>query len=383
MSLSSLRRLRVPGVLALLTLGIAACDLGGTSPTPAATLAPAPTATQQAAAPTTSAATQQAVAPTDTAAASTPVPTLTGDNQIDNTKLYHDSRDPQFRSPGGAVPAGSDVTLRLRTAPGDLTAAQVRIWDTRVETETLAPMHPTAPDMWEATVHTPAQAAALYYRFIGADGSSTAYYNDDKAQDGGVGAGEGYQTDTDYVITAYDPGFKTPDWLKGGVVYQIFPDRFNNGDPSNDKPAGSFIYGDKTESRKWGDAPTGGSDFFGGDLRGVIDKLDYLKSLGVTAIYFNPIFASPSNHRYDTTDYSKIDPALGDLDTFKELVSKAKAQGIHIILDGVFNHSSSDSVYLDKYSRYPTDGAYESKSSPYFSWYTFRDWPQKYNGWQN
>src|SRR4051812_29497760 len=124
MSLSSLQRLRVPGVLALLTLGIAACDLGGTPPTPAATLAPAPTATQQ----VTPAVTQQAAAPTGTVAAPTPIPTLTGDNQIDNTKLYHDSRDPQFRSPVAAVPAGSDVTLRLRTAPGDLTAAQVRIW---------------------------------------------------------------------------------------------------------------------------------------------------------------------------------------------------------------------------------------------------------------
>jgi glycosidase len=240
-----------------------------------------------------------------------------------------------------------------------------------------------ADDTWEAHIETPQVGAPLWYRFIANDGANTAYYNDGQARDGGVGEGKGYETDSDYALVAYDPAFKTPDWAANGIVYQIFPDRFNNGDPSNDKPAGSFIYGGQTISRQWGDKPTGGDDFFGGDLKGVTEKLDYLQGLGVTAIWFNPIFQSPSNHRYDTTDYSQIDPALGTLADFETLVAQAKARGIRIILDGVFNHVSSDSIYFDKFSRYPETGAYESQQSPYYDWFTFRTWPTKYNSWSN
>jgi glycosidase len=103
-----------------------------------------------------------------------------------------------------------------------------------------------------------------------------------------------------------------------------------------------------------------GRDFFGGDLQGVKDKLDYLADLGVTAIYFNPIFKAPSNHLYDTTDYYRIDPYFGSIGTYRSLVNQARKRGIRIILDGVFNHTSSDSIYFDRYSRYPTLGAYES-----------------------
>jgi glycosidase len=244
-------------------------------------------------------------------------------------------------------------------------------------------MSQIAPDSWEATVDTSGAPAALAYRFLATDGRATAYYGDDRERDGGAGEGNLYASDQDYTITAYDPAFKIPTWIQGATVYQIFPDRFNNGDASNDKPAGSFIYGRETISRQWGDKPTGGDDFFGGDLQGVIDKLDYLQSLGVTAIYFNPIFAAPSNHRYDTTDYRIIDPSLGTLDTFRALVAQARERGIRVILDGVFNHSSSDSLYFDKYSRYDSQGAFESRDSPYFGWYTFTQWPNRYRAWAN
>ena len=313
----------------------------------------------------------------------TPTPAIVGDATIDTAKLYHNSRDSFYRSPGGAVPGGTAVRLRLKTAPNDLTSAQVRLWNSNSNTELLVPMAAVAPDTWEAVIRTPQGGAPLWYRFIAADGATSAYYNDDQAGDGGVGEGKGYQTDTDYALIAYDPAFKTPDWVGDGVVYQIFPDRFNNGDASNDKPAGSFIYGGQTVSRKWGEMPTGGGDFFGGDLKGVTDKLDYLQGLGVTAIWFNPIFTSPSNHRYDTTDYLQIDPSLGTLADFQTLVAQAKQKGIRIILDGVFNHASSDSVYFDKFGRYPETGAYESQQSPYYDWFTFRTWPTKYSSWSN
>jgi hypothetical protein len=311
-------------LLAACLTTVSSCDLESTSrPTPAPVTA-----------------TPTAVA-TGTATA-TPV----GDARVDSTKLYHDSRDPFYRSPGGAVPGGTSVTLRLKTAPDDLTSAQVRVWNSNSNSELLVPMVAVAADTWEAVVNTPQGGASLWYRFIATDGATSAYYNDDQAGDGGVGEAKGYQTDTDYALVAYDPAFKTPDWVNDGVVYQIFPDRFNNGDPANDKPAGSFIYGGQTVGKKWGEAPTGGDDFFGGDLKGVTDKLDYLQALGVTAIWFNPIFSSPSNHRYDTTNYSEIDPGLGTLADYQALVAQAKQRGIRVILDGVFNDASSVSSYF-------------------------------------
>lgn len=118
-----------------------------------------------------------------------------------------------------------------------------------------------------------------------------------------------------------------PEWVTDAVFYQIFPDRFCNGDAAND-PANVSA---------WGDLPTR-ENFFGGDLRGIIARLDYLKNLGITALYLNPIFRAQTNHRYDTSDYFQIDPVLGDLHDLKELVEQVHARGMHIILDGVFNH---------------------------------------------
>jgi glycosidase len=302
---------------------------------------------------------------------------------VDPKALFHDSRDPEYRSPGGAVAAGMSVTLRFRSAPGDLTSARVRIWNSAAEAETFVDMSQVAPDTWEAVVAADGPPAALWYRFLATDGSITAYYGDDRERDGGAGEGNLFASDQDYVITAYDPAFSTPAWLHGGTVYQIFPDRFDNGEPENDKPSGSFIYGRETVEREWGERPTGGNDFFGGDLQGVINRLDYLQSLGVTAIYFNPIFTAPSNHRYDTTDYTSIEPSLGTIESFRALVAQARERGIRIILDGVFNHSSSDSLYFDRYSRYETSGAYESRESPYYDWYVFQEWPDKYRSWFN
>lgn len=375
-------------LLSVLCLVFVACDSNSTPTTVVPTASSAqPTATTAAASePTATVVSEAAATPTKFRLATvTPAQGAegAGDRKLDSTSFFHDSHDPAYRNPVGAVPAGTEVTLRLKTAPDDATSVDVRLWNETTEGEELVPMTKIAADMWEAKIPTPKEATPYWYRFVAHDGVAKAYYNDDDALDGGVGQGRGFESDTDYSLVAYDPNFKTPDWVNDGVVYQIFPDRFNNGDPTNDKPAGSFIYGGETKSRAWGDKPTGGDDFFGGDLKGVIDKLDYLQSLGVTAIWFNPIFKSPSNHRYDTTDYTQIDPSLGNLDTFRELVTEARERNIHIILDGVFNHASSDSIYFDKFSRYDTDGAYESKSSDYFSWFTFSNWPDKYNSWFN
>jgi len=180
--------------------------------------------------------------------------------------------------------------------------------------------------------------------------------------------------------------FRCPDWLSGGLMYQIFPDRFARSE-SYEPPAQNkeFIL-----REDWGGDPNGkpdakgivkNNDFFGGNLRGILEKLPYLSELGVTVIYLNPIFQAYSNHRYDTADYRKIDPLLGSEEDLRELCKKAGEHGIRIILDGVFNHTGSDSVYFNKYNHFPELGAYQSKSSPYYKWYRFIEYPNKYESW--
>jgi glycosidase len=201
---------------------------------------------------------------------------------------------------------------------------------------------------------------------------------------GDGGPGQTYSSEGDvlgYNLTVYLKSFTTPSWMTKAVVYQIFPDRFFNGDKRND-PVNGTKYGYLTVKfhKKWSDLPQpGGNDFFGGDLQGVIDKLPYLHALGVNTIYLNPIFLAPSNHKYDTSDYMRIDPEFGTLKTFKTLMVDTARLGIHVILDGVFNHSGSDSIYFNKYGRFPDVGAYQSKKSKYFPWYTFQQWPDSYN----
>jgi len=182
-----------------------------------------------------------------------------------------------------------------------------------------------------------------------------------------------------------EPIGQAPSWMGEGIMYQIFPDRFNRSPkylaPKIDK---NYVL-----REDWGGEPHKGSfedgvwnkEFFGGNLRGIIEKLDYLVDLGITVLYLNPIFEAFSNHRYDTGDYMKIDPLLGTTEDFVELCQATRERGIRIVLDGVFNHTGSDSIYFNKEGRYPGLGAYQSKDSPYYSWYDFEEYPEKYDSW--
>ena len=195
--------------------------------------------------------------------------------------------------------------------------------------------------------------------------------------------GEITENPNDFLLTVSSPDYQTPDWFKGGVMYQIFPDRFNKVGSMSD------IIG-RVRRADWGGMPSYkpnaqgkvlNNDFFGGNFKGIQEKLAYLKNLGVTTLYFNPVFEAASNHRYDTSNYMKIDPYLGDEQDFEELIEAAKNQGISMILDGVFNHTGDNSVYFNKYGKYPSVGAYQSKDSPYYSWYSFQEYPHKYSSW--
>lgn len=201
----------------------------------------------------------------------------------------------------------------------------------------------------------------------------------------GRGVGDFAPDASDFQQTVYDKNFKTPDWLKGGIIYQIFPDRFYSSGTEKHGVRPSRVM------RRWGDEPfwreeqmngIWNNDYFGGDLKGIEEKLLYLANLGVTCIYLNPIFEANSNHRYDTADYEKIDPLLGTEDDLKSLCKTAREQyGISIILDGVFSHTGCDSKYFNIYSNYDDVGAYNSKESPYYPWYKFINWPDEYHSW--
>ena len=194
-------------------------------------------------------------------------------------------------------------------------------------------------------------------------------------------AHEGYES---FGLTVYDKHYTTPDWFKGGVLYQIFVDRFAKG--------GSVpLRDDAVLNEDWDNgipqyppyrgAPLANNMFFGGTLWGVADKLDYLQSLGVTAIYLSPIFKAYSNHKYDTGDYMQIDEMFGGEEAFDHLLTEAKARNIGIILDGVFNHTGDDSRYFNKYGKYDTLGAYQSKESPWAHWFDFEEYPDRYRCW--
>jgi glycosidase/fibronectin type 3 domain-containing protein len=358
------------------------------------------------------------------------------DGNVEWDGLRHDSRSTLYRAPGGAVPAGTPVKIRFRTFHDDVTGVRVRLFDVNQNAQRIVSMERVAADVscyqaslasetcdyWQTTLPN-ANANNLWYRFIVNDGTKTAYYADDtSALDGGLGAPSDDERDNSWALTVYVPGFQTPAWAKSAVIYQIFPDRFRNAIPGNDPVSGNkggssndprYAYpgGDPTNPAAnpawdrivelaWNDLPEGycrgyadataqtcpkrfpspgtmegprGRDYYGGDLQGITKKLDYLQQLGVTALYLNPIFASGSNHGYDTRDYLKINPYFGTLDQFRDLVQAAKARGIHVILDGVFNHMSSDSPFFDRYHHYSETGACESTASQWRPWFSFHN----------
>jgi len=227
----------------------------------------------------------------------------------------------------------------------------------------------------------PVEPTVLRYNFEFADGTTLHELRQSEGRNKPV-YGEWVQRQ--FQIGVYDPQQMPARWTHGQVFYQIFPDRFAKGNPSANHIQ-RRVYGQNALYLDWSDKPEHppkGRDFYGGDLRGVIHKLDYLADLGVDCIYLCPIFESPSNHRYDALDFFKIDPLLGNEQDFEELVEKAHARKIRVVLDAVFNHCSSDSKYFNGGAHYGRDvGAAQTKQSPYYRWFNFKKWPSDYDGW--
>lgn len=230
-----------------------------------------------------------------------------------------------------------------------------------------------------ATYYNPTLMGTHFYYFGFMSNGKRNFIKKCCASLGTIGEGGLFQ------LTVYDDQFESPKFLKGGIMYQIFPDRFyNSGTPKENIPSDRYIHDN------WGDTPlyrpdqnghVWNNDYFGGDLQGIIQKLEYLKSLGVTCLYLNPIFEAHENHRYNTANYLNVDPHLGTNADFQELCEKAKEYDINVILDGVFNHTGADSIYFNKFNRYETVGAYNSKNSEFYPWYTFFNFPDEYESW--
>ncbi|MDR1464551.1 MAG: glycoside hydrolase family 13 protein [Oscillospiraceae bacterium] len=294
------------------------------------------------------------------------------------------SRLTQHKLPCGAAPAGQEILLRV-ILPRAMRCQGVRlqIGDRDGSWESWHDFAwegmEGADEEWWRCLWTPGSPALLRYRFWASCGGRDEVIGCEGAGIGALGCPDYWR------LTVYDGQYALPRWVRGGVLYQIFPDRFcRSPQPKQAVPAERILRDDWGGEPAWAPDSQGKIrqyDFFGGDLRGIEERLPYLASLGVTCLYMNPIFLAQSNHRYDTADYLAIDPLLGNEADFRSLCRAAKARGIRILLDGVFSHTGADSRYFNRNRRFPGPGAYESQESPYFSWFRFSDWPEHYDCW--
>jgi len=303
--------------------------------------------------------------------------------------IPYNSRKSYHKTPFGAVAEGTEIVFRV-ILPRETGAKAVRLMAAHDGSQEYAAL----PMRWERmegpgeewwTVRfAPSGPGLLFYHFEFDSANGLNRISND-----GAGLGRICDAAKDWQLTVYSPDFKTPDWIKGGIIYQIFPDRFCRPAGAENAPSGEAGGGLLLRS-DWGGEPLWEPDekgditrydFFGGTLKGIAEKLGYLAELHVSCIYLNPVFEAHSNHRYDTADYSKIDPLLGSEEDFRELCSLALKKGIRVILDGVFSHTGADSIYFNKNRRYPLQGAYNTQQSPYYKWYTFRRWPDDYKCW--
>lgn len=299
--------------------------------------------------------------------------------------IPYNSRLEYHKSIFGAVKTDQTVTFRI-ILPRDFCCHAAKLVIKKAEADEYGYinmqwdcMEGVGEEWWK--VDFTAEKAALYkyhFEYDTSWGTSGIYHAGN-----GLAAIKG--DGEDWQLTVYDKDFHTPEWLRGGIIYQIFPDRFaSSGTKKQNVPSDRILRTDRDGDPYWIPTAEGkvlNNDYFGGDLNGIEQKLGYLKSLGVTCIYLNPIFEAQSNHRYDTADYEKIDSMLGTEKDFKSLCESAKKLGIRIMLDGVFSHTGDDSRYFNRYSRYDSLGAYQSKESPYYGWYKFNKWPDDYESW--
>lgn len=295
------------------------------------------------------------------------------------------SRDTRCKEPFGAVAAGQ--TIRFSIFPHRETYLRSVVLYIAADGKEAQPY----PMTWDGlfgeydcyTAEFTPETPDLYWYYFSVTGKAQSSYICRGA--GGVGY-ESQQPENFYQLTVYDAEYVVADWFGKGITYNIFPDRFCR----TEIPPSSGYRDTRVVHEDWNEIPVYqpnehgeilNNDFFGGSLKGVLSKLDYLQSLHVQTIYFNPIFEAYSNHRYDTGNYKCIDPMMGTEEDFKTLCAEAKKRGMRVILDGVFSHNGYDSLYFNARGHYDSVGAFQSKNSPYYEWYDFSNWPDQYASW--
>ncbi len=285
----------------------------------------------------------------------------------------YDSWDLNYKFPFGAIRRRSDCNFTIYLPAGvtpDFPPVMV-LFRTGFK-ERFLPMNANGEQdgcKCYTVTYSPKYAGVHYYYFAYTSNGVRHYIKRGTAHEAALDHGELYQ------LTVFAKHYETPNFLKGGIMYQIFPDRFcKSGKPHENVPTDRVLRDDWNGTPYYKPDANGhvwNNDYFGGDLEGIRSKLDYLEKLGVTCIYLNPIFESHENHRYNTANYRNVDPLLGTNEDFRILCEDAEKHGISIILDGVFSHTGADSIYFNKFGRYDTVGAWQSTDSPYYSWYTF------------
>ncbi|MBP7401381.1 MAG: glycoside hydrolase family 13 protein [Clostridia bacterium] len=314
-------------------------------------------------------------------------------------RAFHQSRDPAFRIPFGAVPVDAEVRLAVQTDGEGVPVEAVYLGYAYGREHFHAGRLLMTEDSgggFTIRLRTPGAPSLLFYWFEFECAGTTRFLVRDRELSDGTGRLTDLRPDfrsherfsqSAFQITVYSDHFDTPEWLRGAVVYQVFPDRFARA--ASRPPIAYDVVGyrserifheDWNEDVDWRGRPETGyiaCDFFGGSLRGIEEHLDYIEGLGATVLYLNPVFEARSNHRYDTADYSRIDPLLGTREDLASLCESARRRGIRVLLDGVFSHTGADSVYFNRLKRYPEIGAYQEATgegrSRYTSWYTIRN----------
>ena len=282
-------------------------------------------------------------------------------------QFFYDPVDKACKSVIGGIPAKSPITFKVKT---DAENVKMVIRSEFSDTQKAYPMSRSSGGFF--ALRKTFSKGLYWYKFI-ADGVEFGM---------NVFKTASCDFDREFQLTVYDNAAAFSKLLRGGVVYQIFPDRFcRSGDFSVEK--------NKIKREDWGGLPTYraedgkvyNNEFFGGNFKGITEKLGYLKSLFVTTVYLNPVSRSYSSHRYDTGDYLEFDGVLGSLKDARKMIQKGKELGISFVFDGVFNHTGDDSVYFNRYGNYGFSGAYQSENSPYHDWYTFKKFPDDYESW--
>ena len=280
--------------------------------------------------------------------------------------------DASYKYPVGGVKTNENFTINIKSD-----ASHAFFVLTKVEESPVSyPMEKTS-DGFTLTMCVTTKGIYSYYFQLEKANELTHFYAGDDLY---ASAEEGEE----WQLTAYDEVYSTPDTFEGGIIYQIMPDRFAIGKKRYTTKKNAEYRTDWAGTPHYKADEQGiikNNDMFGGNLDGVIENLDYLKSLGVKCIYLNPIFEASSNHKYDTGSYNRVDGDFGGDEALARLIKKAKSKGIAIMLDGVFSHTGADSIYFNRYGNYDSVGAYQSENSPYFKWYNFEKYPDKYDCW--